>query len=163
MEKANATVEAHELGGTAAQTGVPTEARNFGPEPVNEYSPYPRYEPGIYEAECKRAEIYRDAQFRSWKCVLQFSILPGGDPISCFLHLGSESKAKAPPRSEYRRAWIIANRAQPRKRQTLSPRVFVGKIYQIRVRDVQKRFDGREHPTASVYSVVKEIVRRTYP
>jgi len=140
-----------------------TQPHSFAPEPICEEAPYPRYEPGIYEAECVEARNYWDRQFRSWKCALRFSILQSGDPILRFLHLGSHKKPDAPPRSEYRRDWIIANGAQPRKRQALSPRVFVGKIYEIRVGDVQKRFDGREHPTPSIYSVVREIVRRTYP
>lgn len=153
----------HDTYATVAKPEALTESQSFGPEPVDQAGPYPRYAPGIYDAECTRAATYFDNQFRSWKCVLRFSILPNADPICAFLHLGCGNKPQAPPRSEYRRAWIIANGAQTRKRQVLSRHVFVGKIYEIRVGDVQKRFDGRQHPAASVYSVVKEIVRRTYP
>jgi len=134
-----------------------------GPEPVCEQAPYPRYEPGTYEAECVATDIYRDRQFGSWKCILRFLILADGSPIFCFFHLGSKKNPTAGARSEYRRAWIIANGEQPRKRQTLSRRVFIGKIFEVRIADVQKRHDGREHPKAAIYSVVKEIVRRTYP
>ena len=134
-----------------------------GAEPVCEQAPYPRYEPGIYEAECVHAAIYRDRQFRSWKCVLRFSMIQDGAPVLCFRHLGSKVKPVAGLRSEYRRDWIIAKGEQPRKRQTLSERVFVGKIFEVRIADVERRFDGREHPKAAVYSVVREIVRRTYP
>jgi hypothetical protein len=45
----------------------------------------------------------------------------------------------------------------------LSARAFVGKIFQVRVADVKKRFDGREHPEGAIYSIVREIVRRTFP
>jgi hypothetical protein len=134
-----------------------------GPDPVCEQAPYPRYEPGVHEAECVRADTYRDRQFGSWKCCLRFSILPDGAPVFCFLNLGSKQKPIMGLRSEYRRAWIIANGEQPRKRQILSKRVFVGKIFEVRVGDVEKRHDGRKHPRAAVYSVVKEIIRRTYP
>jgi hypothetical protein len=72
-------------------------------------------------------------------------------------------KPYAGPRSEYRRAWIIATGEQPRRRQILSARVFVGKIFEVRVDDVVRRFDGREHPKGGIYSIVREIVRRTYP
>ncbi len=137
--------------------------RGVGPDPVCEQAPYPRYEPGVYEAECVGAETYRDRQFSSWKCALRFSILADGAPVFGFLHLGSKQKPIAGARSEYRRAWIIANGEQPRKRQTLSNRVFVGKIFEVRIADVQKRHDGRDHPTTAIYSVVKEIIRRTYP
>lgn len=138
-------------------------SQSSGPDPVCEQAPYPRYEPGSYEAECVAAETYRDRQFGSWKCALHFSILPDGAPVFCFLHLGSKQKPIMGARSEYRRAWIIANGEQPRKRQILSKRVFVGKIFEVRVGDVEKRHDGREHPKAAIYSVVKEIIRRTYP
>jgi hypothetical protein len=80
-----------------------------------------------------------------------------------FLHLGSKEKPVIGQRSKYRRAWIIANGEQPRKRQTLSRRVFVGKVFEIEIGDVQRGYDGREHPKAAVYSVVRDIVRRTYP
>lgn len=133
------------------------------PEPVSETGPYPRYEPGRYDAECVSAQIYFDRQFRSWKCALRFSILEDEAPIFCFLHLGSKAKPTAGPRSEYRRAWIIANGGQPRKRQSLSPRIFTGKIFEVIVGDVAKRFDGREHPAQAIYSIVRQIVSRTFP
>jgi hypothetical protein len=36
-------------------------------------------------------------------------------------------------------------------------------MFEVRVGDVKKRFDGREHPEGAIYSVVREIVRRTFP
>lgn len=137
--------------------------RTAGPEPVCDQGPYPRYEPGRYEGECVAAEIFYDRQFRSWKCALRFSLLGDGAPVYCFLHLGRNKKPAAGPRSEYRRAWLIAHGEQPRKRQVLSDRVFLGKIFELRIADVEKRFDGREHPEGAIYSVVREIIRRTYP
>ena len=79
------------------------------------------------------------------------------------MHLGSKPKPVVGQRSKYRRAWIIANGEQPRKRQTLSRRVFVGKVFEVEIGNVERSHDGREHPKAAVYSVVREIVRRTYP
>jgi len=109
------------------------------------------------------ADIYFDRQFARWSCVLEFSMLGGGTHVFCFLNLGHAAKPHAGPRSEYRRAWIIAAGDQPRRRQVLSARAFVGKIFQVRVADVKKRFDGREHPEGAIYSIVREIVRRTFP
>ena len=80
-----------------------------------------------------------------------------------FLNLGNHAKPHAGRRSEYWRAWVIANDAPPRKRQTLSPRAFKGKLYEVRIDDVTRRFDGRDHHPAAIYSTVKEIIRRTYP
>jgi hypothetical protein len=131
--------------------------------PVSDRGPYPRLESGIYEAECVKADTYRDRQFGRWSCALEFQLLADGTHVFCFLNLGRGAKAHAGPRSEYRRTWVIAVGTQPRRRQVLSDRVFVGKIFDVRVGDVNTRFDGRNHPEGAIYSVVREIVRRTFP
>lgn len=132
-------------------------------DPICEQDPYPRYPPGTYEAQCSEVKIYRDPQFHCWKAQLVFRIVSDGTRVLKFFHMGSDEKPKAGPRSEYRRCWIIANDAPPRKRQTLSRHVFVGKIFEVLVGDVRKRHDGREHPECAIYSIITEILRRTYP
>src|SRR5215472_17223957 len=77
--------------------------------PVCEEKPYPLYEPGRYEAQCTHACIYRDPQFRSWKALLRFRLVPSGDEVCGFFHLGEGDRPDAGPRSKYRRAWVIAN------------------------------------------------------
>jgi hypothetical protein len=134
-----------------------------GPEPVCERAPYPRYEPGTYEAECISAEIGFDAMYRRWSCVLKFSILSDGSPVWCFLNLGKNPKNGKRSRSRYYRAWVIANGERPRNRQTLSSRLFIGKIFEIEIGDVRQDFEKRDHPKGMIYSVVRRIVRRTYP
>lgn len=131
--------------------------------PVSRHGPYARLEPGTCQAECLKADIYRDRQFGRWTCALQFSLLGDGTRVFCFLNLGRGGEPHAGPRSEYRRAWIIANEEQPRRRQILSARVFEGKIFEIRVGDVEFDSKQREHPKGAIYSVVREIVRRLYP
>lgn len=131
--------------------------------PVSCHKPYPLLEPGLYEGECLKARIFRDRQFRRWCCGIEFSLLTDGTRIFAFMNLGSGVKPHAGPRSEYRRAWTIANGERPRQRQVLSARVFEKKIYEVRIASVQKRFDGRPHPSPAIYSVVREIVHRIYP
>src|SRR5437773_1338084 len=75
----------------------------------------------------------------------------------------SGSAMKKQEEDDERRDWIIANGEQHRKRQTLSQRVFINKIFRVRIDDVKKRHDGREHPDAEVYSTVKEIIARLWP
>jgi hypothetical protein len=132
-------------------------------EPLCQEAAYPRYEPGIHEAECVRAKVYRNPLLGCWKCQLDFQILPEAEPVCAFLHLGNGSQPRAGANSEYRRVWIIAAGQAPRKRQVLTSRVFKGKIFEVRIGDTTRRFDGRDHPEPAVYSTVKEIVRRTYP
>jgi len=131
-------------------------------EPICEEPAYPRYEPGEYDAECISAATYRDPRFGAWKCRLKFHLFDGA-PVYGFLHLGRGEEPKAGPGSEYRRAWVIANAAPPKKRQTLSKRVFKGKIFLVRIDDTTRRFDGRTHPDGQIYSTVKEILQRLCP
>lgn len=61
--------------------------------------------------------------------------------------------------SVYLREWTIANGGiPPKRRDRMPPGKFVGKIYRIRVRTVEKTWDGRFHPTGLRYSVVAEIL-----
>jgi len=132
-------------------------------EPVCEDAPHPRYKPGIYEARCIAAVVYRDPRFRRYIARLKLQLVPDGSIVFAFRNLGSGEKPVVKRGSEYRRDWIIANGEQPRKRQTLSPRVFINKIFRVRIDDVKKRHDGREHPDAEVYSTVKEVIVRLWP
>src|SRR3989442_11792978 len=86
--------------------------------PISDSNPYPRYAAGEYEVSCNDTKTYFDPQFRAWKCLLIFTFVVTGETICGFLHLGNEDRPFAGRRSEYRRWWIIANRDQPRKRQT---------------------------------------------
>ena len=131
--------------------------------PICEEEPYPLLTPGRYKAQCVHASTYRDPQFRSWKALLRFQLLLNGEKVVGFFHLGQGDKPKAGRRSRYWRAWVIANGAQPRKRQELSPRMFKGKIFEVEIDTVKRAQDGGEHPAAAQYSTVKEILERRWP
>lgn len=131
--------------------------------PVCEEEPYPRYEPGVYEVECVGAKTYWHPLLRCWKCRLEFKFLGTGSSVFYFLHLGSGERPHAGRNSEYMRVWIVAHGDKPRKRQTLTDRVFVKKLFEVQVEDTQRRYDGSEHAPAGKYSVVRRILRRTYP
>src|SRR5262249_24937262 len=133
------------------------------PEPVCTDHMYPRYRPGNYEARCIAARTYRDPQFQRWICRLEFRLVPDGQTVFAFLNLGHGEKPYVGRPSEYRRAWILANGDVPRRRQAMSHRVCQDKIFLVRIGDTTKRFDGREHPEAEIYSKVREILKRTWP
>jgi hypothetical protein len=156
-----------EIAGPVAAAG-PAESRVSGLRceeiaPVADGDPYPHYPAGVYEAQCVAGSIYRDPQFRAWKAMLGFRLVPGGEPVCGFFHMGRGERPAAGRRSNYWRAWVIANGDQPRRRQMLSTRVFKWKIFEVRIEDVTKRFDQSEHPEGAIYSTVKEILRRRYP
>ena len=145
-----------------------------GPEPTRESAPvcegdpYPLFEPGKYEAQGVQACLYRDPQFRRWTVLIRFQLLANGGVASVgqacgFFNLGQGEMPRAGRRSRYWRAWVIANGAQPRKRQVLSPRVFKGKIFEVEIDTVKHGQDGRKHPIAAQYSTVKEILARRWP
>jgi hypothetical protein len=136
---------------------------NIVPDPICTGAPYPRFEPGEYDARCLAARIYQDPGFKAWKCRLEYELFPMCERVFGFFNLGRADKPCAGRRSEYRRVWIIANGDQPKNRQRLSSRVFEGKIFRVRIDDTVKRSDGRDHAPAEVYSTVKEILNRTFP
>ena len=80
-----------------------------------------------------------------------------------FLNLGTAEKPEAGRGSKYWRAWVIANGDMPKKRQVLSVRVFVGKVFLARIGDVEKNMHGTEHSEPERYSVVQEILSRRWP
>jgi len=112
---------------------------------------------------CCRAKLYRDPRFRCWKCRLDCQFLTEPDTVSGFLNLGTDDKPHAGRGSEYRRVWVMANDAQPKKRQVLSTRIFVGKVFRVRIADTERRHDGREHLETERYSTIKEFLARVGP
>src|SRR5262245_52607178 len=125
--------------------------------PIFEGAAYPLIAPGRYEAQCVQGKFYFDPQFRAWKAILRFRLLSSDQQVVGFFHLGRGESPKAGRRSKYMRAWIIANKAPPTKRQTLSTRVFRGKIFEVEIHTVDHSYDQREHPPGMQYSTVSEI------
>jgi hypothetical protein len=160
-----AMLSAHQSVGPVRVPG-PEKTSEFAP--VCDENPYPLLKPGKYAAQSVHARIYRDPQFRRWTVMIRFQLLASGG-LACvgqvcgFFNLGQDENPRAGRRSRYWRAWVIANGAQPRKRQVLSPRVFKGKIFEVEIETVRHGQDGREHPIAMQYSTVREILARRGP
>jgi hypothetical protein len=125
--------------------------------------PYAKYTPGVYEAECVGGEICRDPRFKSHKCRLDFELIPGGEVVSGFYHLGSGRRPRMGRGCRFMRAVAIAKGDAPRKGDVLGPDVFRGKLFEVEVRDVTCAHDGKEHPACLTYSTVKDTLRRTHP
>ena len=127
--------------------------------PAFEGATYARIEPGIYPAQCVHGKIYRDPGFRAWKALLRFRV-ESGQEIFGFFHLGTGVSPHAGRRSRYWAAWTLANGAPPRKRQTMSARVFRGKVFRVQASDVVQTGDGRSHHPSAIYSTVKNIIEK---
>jgi hypothetical protein len=139
------------------------ETETTGPDPVCDDDPYPCYQSGIYEARCMRARVYLHPRLRAWKCELKYMLIPSGEIVFGFFNLGVGEKPMPTRGSNYRRAWIIASGEQPKKRQRLSHRMFVGKVFEVRIDVTTRTWDQREHVAAERYSTVKEILSRRWP
>ena len=146
-------------------TKVPKEELDGGTagEPdflVSNHDPYPQVQPGEYQLYCNDVRVYRDPGLKVWKCRYRFVHPMREDfpPLYGFINLGRD---RTPPgrRSRYYFEWTVANGHLPRKRQVLSPRIFKGKIFVVRVDWVMSRqHDGKKHTSATRYSLVKGIV-----
>jgi hypothetical protein len=123
---------------------------------------FPHLRPGEREMICTEARMYRDPGFNAWKVRLRFADEWTSDVVFGFLHLGRGSKPEVGKRSKYYAAWIMASGGPPRRKDRLSPRVFKGKVFLVRIRDVRKRYDQHEHSEGDVYSNA-EILKRVGP
>jgi hypothetical protein len=128
--------------------------------PVFEGKEYARIEPGEYAAQCAHAKVYRDPGFRTWKALLRFRLIDGGQEIYGFYNMGRGESPHAGRRSRYWAAWTLANGAPPRRGQTMTPRVFRGKVFLVQVSDVTHTGDGKPHHPSAIYSTVKKIIEK---
>lgn len=126
---------------------------------VCDTNPYPWYPSGEHIARVIRARRYRHPLLKAWKCDLELQLLDGGDfgMIHAFLHLGRGDKPHAGRNSNFYIFWVMANGGQPRKRQIMSERAFVGAIFRVRIDDVTTTFSGQDRGQAGVYSICRLI------
>jgi hypothetical protein len=120
-----------------------------------------RIEPGEYPAYCRSAKHYYDHQFKRWVCAVQFDVL--GDSLvevlaqlTWYLNLGKREKPHAGRRSNYWDAWTKANGGPPRRKDRLTPRVFVGRHATVLVGDTAK--NHRQVAVKEGYSVVRDVL-----
>jgi hypothetical protein len=136
-----------------SQEQGPTRKRRSVPE--IEWRDYPRIVPGEYFGYCKSARQYRDPGYQRWTCLLLWDVFSeiGGDvraTIPLWLSLGNRMNPRATTRGNYLKTWVIANDGPPKRRDRISPRVFLRRMARVEIGDC-----------ASIipYSVVKRIVR----
>jgi hypothetical protein len=96
-------------------------------------------------------------------CRLDCQLVCEQAQVCGFLNLGNGDKPHAGRGSRYWRVWVMANGAQPRKRQVLSRSVFVGKFFRVRIGWVEKRHDQTQPSEAERYSTIQEWIACTGP
>jgi hypothetical protein len=124
-------------------------------EPAVDWANYPRIEPRVYSAYCKKAHWYWDPGFKRWTCLMLFDVLTEDlqsslATVPMWMNGGSGDGPRAGLRSIYFPAWVKANGGPPARKDRLSPRVFEKRMARVRVGDT---FKG-----AVTYSVVRQIL-----
>lgn len=122
-------------------------------EPAVMWADYPRIEPGIYPAYCKKAHWYRDPGFKRWTCIFHFDVFTEDQQvwlgkIPMWLNGGTGDKPRAGRRTRYLLEWFRANGGPPLRKDRLTPQVFIRRMARVRVADTRGPIP---------YSVVREI------
>jgi hypothetical protein len=134
------------------------------PEPEIGWRYCARIEPGQYPAYSRSAKVYRDAQFKRHVCAVQFDVLNESltetvARLTWYLNLGSGEKPQAGRRRAYWAAWIKANGGQPKRRDRLSPEVFLRRYAIVSVGDTTKNHQQITITAEESYSVIRDVLR----
>ncbi len=132
-------------------------------EPEITWQHVPRLKPGEYKAYCRAAKIYRDGAYKRWVCAIHFDVLDDSlqkmGRLTWYLNLGSEDAPHATRRKKYWDAWVKANGGAPKRKDRLSPSVFVKRYAVVVVGDTAKNSKQELITGEFAYSVVKDVVR----
>ena len=122
--------------------------------------PRPYIPDGKYEAQCIDVELsnYRGSQK---KLYLHFKIIEGPHQGTKLFEVCNYYE-RVPRGSKYYKQWPIANGGLPTKSDSMSPKVFLNKIFRVEVRTVTpKHDDGKPLPEMYLYSVVDKILAKS--
>ena len=115
---------------------------------------------GMYEAQC----ISYNSGFhlgKTRKTFLHFKILEPGEHLGkkIFMVFNMPCDKKIRMGSKYYKTYVFANGNQrPTRNSIMSPRLFKGRIFEIKTRTVEPKFpDGKPMPKHFHYSVVDSI------
>lgn len=114
----------------------------------------------MYEVQCIRF----DNSFvlgKARKLFLHFVILMGpheGKQIFQAFNVPYNERIKAG--SKYYKTWVMVNGwMKPSRNATMSPRLFLNRVFRVKTRTVKPKHNGAEMPKQFYYSVVDEIVK----
>ena len=114
---------------------------------------------GKYEAVC----VHYDQSFvlgKTRKLYLHFKITEQGPHYEkqVFMAFNIPYKRRMKAGSKYYKTYVQVNGRKPSRNSRMSPRIFKGRIYTIRIRTCKPKFpNGKEMPREYWYSVVDYI------
>ncbi len=154
---------------TAVSTTVPAPTKRSEWAPLYENDPRPLIPEGEYLCLCTGGKKFYHPMFKRPVAVLRFQPIDTpfvGTPLERFFSIGQRRDPKSKRLREfvgrnsiYLREWVICNQGRPphrRERMPLSK--FFGKVFLVRVRTIERTWDGLEHPASLRYSTVCAIL-----
>ena len=123
-------------------------------------NPLPRIPEGEYEAVCIRAEKSRYLKDDK-RLYLHFQIINGEYEGTRLYEVFNINYKSFPKGCKYYTDWSISNGGLPSRRDKMSSRIFLQKVFMIKVRDATPKYsDGTPKPMMFHYSVVDRITER---
>ena len=121
----------------------------------------PRIEPGEYDAVCLKTEIGRSWGGRR-DIYLRFRIYDSeyeGTELFMKCSYPKTKDKKMSYRHKYYQQWMLANGGPPAKKQRMSPKMFLNRMFKIKVVDTKRTHnDGTPLPSFAQYSVISTII-----
>jgi hypothetical protein len=115
---------------------------------------------GTYEVQC----IKYDRKFvlgKARKLFLHFIIIEPGEHFGkkIFMAFNIPYDTKIRPGSKYYKTWVMVNGyRKPSRNATMSPRLFMNKVFKVKTRTAKPKHNDREMPEDFHYSVVDSII-----
>lgn len=122
---------------------------------------YSRVPEGRYQAVAVRHQGPEWIRaFGRWSLLIEFELLDCGALVCVFYSLGEDRRGcKIGRKSNYFKAWTLANGELPRKGQAMSPNVFLeGQVFTVEVRDRSRNSADEEKADAEIYSAITAVV-----
>jgi hypothetical protein len=103
--------------------------------------------------------------YQRWSLRVEFTLIDDPVLVSAFFNFGMDrNRPHIGRRSRYYKAWVLANGEHPRKRQDMSPNVFLeGKFFEVEVQPCNRDEHGQPKPDAEIYSTVTKIISARWP
>lgn len=120
--------------------------------------PFPLIPEGEYEAACVKHEHSRYLA-KEKRLYLHYQIISGEFEATKLFQAFNYNYKSFSRASKYYVEWSLANKALPRRRDKMSPRVFLNKAFKVKVVTVKpKHGDGTVKPEMFHYSKVDRII-----
>jgi hypothetical protein len=103
--------------------------------------------------------------YQRWSLRVEFTLIDEPVLVSSFFNMGSDrNRPHIGRRSKYYKAWVLANGEHPRRRQKMSPDIFLeGQFFEVEVQPCKMDEEGQPKPTAEMYSTVTKLISARWP